>query len=185
MTTPTEERKEKLKAKREKNKRKLTKKEKGFVADYVETENGTQSVLKHYETEDTNVAAVIASENLSKPKIQEAIESSRQRIAKAIPDELIAEKTLALLNKRETIKVIDPDTKEIHLMQTDEIHVEGVKAGLAFIGNVKGVTTQEAPAPVTGNTYNFFYKPEMQKTTKEFEEKLKNLMYEDKKESNG
>lgn len=61
----------------------LTKKEKGFIKDYVETGNGTKSALNNYDTNDENVAAVIASENLRKPKIQEAIKS----IAESIPDE--------------------------------------------------------------------------------------------------
>lgn len=55
--------------------RSLTKKQKGFVKDYLETGNGTQSVLKHYNTTDENTAGVIAVENLGKPKIREALEN--------------------------------------------------------------------------------------------------------------
>lgn len=58
----------------------LTKKEKGFVKDYVRTGNGTQSVLKNYDTTDYSTAGMIASENLNKPKIQEAIQSLADRI---------------------------------------------------------------------------------------------------------
>lgn len=53
--------------------RKLTKKEKGFVKDYLATGNGTQAALNNYDTESINTAGVIASENLSKPKIQLAL----------------------------------------------------------------------------------------------------------------
>lgn len=56
----------------------LTKKEKGFVKDYIDTGNGTESALNNYDIESNNpinVAAVIASQNLRKLKIREAIES--------------------------------------------------------------------------------------------------------------
>lgn len=54
---------------------KLTKKEKGFVRDYLETGHGTQSVLNNYDTTDENVAGSIASQNLKKLRIQEALQS--------------------------------------------------------------------------------------------------------------
>ena len=64
---------------------KLTKKERGFVKDYVATGNGTLSALKNYDIKSKdpqNVAAVIANENLTKPKIQKAIDER-------LPDDLL------------------------------------------------------------------------------------------------
>lgn len=55
--------------------RKLTKKQKAFADEVIETGNGTQSALKTYDTEDYSTAGMIASENLKKPKIIEYIES--------------------------------------------------------------------------------------------------------------
>lgn len=52
----------------------LTKKEKGFADTYIDTGNGTQSVLEHYDTDNENVAASIASQNLRKVKIQNYLE---------------------------------------------------------------------------------------------------------------
>ncbi len=72
-------------------KAKLTKKERGFVTDYVLTENGTQSVLKHYDTQSPKVASVIAVENLAKPRIQEAIAEKKKTIGEYFPDEEIVE----------------------------------------------------------------------------------------------
>lgn len=69
----------------------LTRKQKGFVKDYVETGIGALAVKKNYAVSDDNTAYAIASENLSKPKIQEAI-------AEALPDELLEKKHLELLN---------------------------------------------------------------------------------------
>lgn len=62
----------------------LTKKERGFVKDYIKTGNGTQSALKNYDTVDYSTAGNIASENLNKPKIINAIQE-------ALPDELLAQ----------------------------------------------------------------------------------------------
>lgn len=55
---------------------KLTKKQKGFVEDYIKTGNGTKAALAHYNTSDYKTASVIASENLDKPSIQDALEEA-------------------------------------------------------------------------------------------------------------
>lgn len=62
--------------------RKLTKKQKGFIKDYVETGNGTKAVMNNYDVKKEVTAANIATENLRKPYIAERIES----IAEQIPD---------------------------------------------------------------------------------------------------
>ena len=56
-----------------KTKPKLTGKEKAFAKEYAKTNNGTQSALKVYNTDKPNSAAVIANENLIKPKVREEI----------------------------------------------------------------------------------------------------------------
>jgi len=53
--------------------KRLTKKEKGFVKDFLETGNATQAALKNYDTKDYSTAGVIGHENLNKPKIQLAV----------------------------------------------------------------------------------------------------------------
>lgn len=58
---------------------KLTKKQKGFVKDYIDTGNGVQSALNNYDTESYNTANQIAIENLQKPTIQEVIESHAEK----------------------------------------------------------------------------------------------------------
>ncbi len=104
----------------------LTKKEKGFVQDIVRLGNGTQAALNNYDTTDENVAAVIASKNIRKVKIQKAIES----IAKSIPDELLVEKHLALLRKKEKV-VINGEVNE-------DIDAQAVKSGLDMAYKLKG-----------------------------------------------
>jgi len=63
---------------------KLTRKQKGFVKDYIETGNGVKSALNNYDTDDYNTAHAIASENLQKPAIVKSIQE-------ALPDELLAQ----------------------------------------------------------------------------------------------
>lgn len=79
----------------------LTKKQKGFVKDYIATGNGTQAALKNYDTEDYKTASVIATENLDKPSIVLAIKD-------ALPDELLAAKHLALLNSTRIEHMVFP-----------------------------------------------------------------------------
>lgn len=64
--------------------KRLSNKEKGFVADYILGETGTQAALNNYDTESSKVAGVIAAENLAKPRIQQAIEE-------ALPDHMLNE----------------------------------------------------------------------------------------------
>lgn len=63
---------------------KLTRKQKVFVDAVVETGNGTAAAMQAYDTNKPNVAAVIASENLRKPNVMEAIQS---RITPEMVDE--------------------------------------------------------------------------------------------------
>lgn len=95
---------------------KLTKKERGFVKEILKGKNGTEAVLAVYDTDKDLTAASIASQNLRKPKIVKAIED-------ALPDELLAEKHLALLNKQD---------------ENGNIDVQAVKAGLDMGYKIKG-----------------------------------------------
>lgn len=104
----------------------LSKKEKGFVKDFVKTGNGTKSALNNYNTGSENVAASIASENLRKPKIQNAIKS----IAESIPDSLLIKKHLELLNATTTIKQGEE--------YEEKIDAQAVKAGLDMAYKLKG-----------------------------------------------
>lgn len=70
-------------------KAKLTKKQRGFVKDYVLTENGVRSALKNYDVKDYNTANVIAVENLQKPTIIEAIDEAKKTVAESLTEELL------------------------------------------------------------------------------------------------
>ncbi len=152
----------------------LTKKQRGFVKDYVATENGTQAALKHYDIESPNpekVASVIATENLSKPSIIEAVKEEQKRIADSIPDALLTERHLELLNKRETIiinsEVIErgPDT-------------QAVKAGLEMAYKLKG-----SYAPEKSLNINIEAEPDV--VVKELTEKLNAIHRSSSEPGNG
>ncbi len=84
----------------------LSKKEKGFVKDFVETGNGVQSALNNYDTESYSTAGVIAHDNLKKPKIINAIQE-------ALPDELLATVHLEGLKASKTYQGKDDDSETI------------------------------------------------------------------------
>lgn len=110
--------------------RRLTKKQLGFTKDFIETGNGTEAALRNYDVEDENTAAVIASQNLRKPAIAEAI-------AEALPDDLLAQRHLELLNKREVIRTPQGD------MVTDQPDTQAVKAALDMAYKIKGTYAPE------------------------------------------
>lgn len=141
---------------------KLTRKERGFVNDIVEGAPGVHAALNNYDTDDYNTAGVIAHENLRKPKIIRAI-------AERLPDDLLEEKHLALLNKTE--KVFDTQGN----LLAEEIDVQAVSKGLDMAYKIKGSyqTDPEAPKSNQGNTYNFIFNPENQKDIKEIEARIK------------
>lgn len=80
--------------------RNLTKKQRKFVNEYADTGNGTQSVIAaEYDVKDNDVAAVIAVENLRKPKIQEELRklgfdsnNAKRVISEILNDETIEPK---------------------------------------------------------------------------------------------
>lgn len=54
--------------------KRLTKKQKGFVKDYLDTGNATLAVHNHYDVKNDATARVIGSENLTKPNIKQYLE---------------------------------------------------------------------------------------------------------------
>lgn len=109
----------------------LTKKQKGFVKDYIKTGNATESAMRNYDVKNRNVANNIGAENLAKPSIENEIKS----IADSIPDELLIEKHLELLNVPKIVKT----TKMGEYVDTEEsTDVQAIKAGLDMAYKLKG-----------------------------------------------
>jgi hypothetical protein len=116
--------------------KRLTKKEQGFVRDYAKTGNGTLSIHKNYNVKNDNVAAMMASKKIRKDKIQNAIKS----IAEQIPDSLVVEKHLELLNAQKIKRTyIKGDFQE----ETEEMDSQAVKAGIDMAYKIKGTYAPE------------------------------------------
>lgn len=165
---------------------KLTKKQKGFVEDFVVTGNGTQSVLKNYDTKSPKVASVMAVENLAKPSVVTAIEIGQETlrsalIAKGITPTKIAEKIEVLLEASEPIYKNNNATGEIEHVG-DKTDFTAVDKGLKHATAIYGVGDPEAPKSPTGNTYNFLFSAETQKEVKEIEARIKERLINPKQE---
>lgn len=128
---------------------KLTKKQKGFVKDYVKSGNGTQAALKNYDVANEHTAAVIASENLTKPEIVKSIQE-------VLGDDLLSQRHLELLNKRETYTY--HTTRKTETGEEVEFHkvdlgpeTQAVSKGLDMAYKIKGIYAPEKTPPVQFN----------------------------------
>lgn len=112
----------------------LTKKQKGFVQDYIDTGNGTEAAMNNYDIKGKNpekIAANIASENLGKPGVINAIKS----IAEQIPDELLVEKHLELLTVPKKVRTY---MKGDLTNEYEELDTQAVGKGLEMAYRLKG-----------------------------------------------
>lgn len=132
-------------------KHKLTKKQKGFVNDYSIDENGTKAALNNYNTDKSVVAANIASENLTKPYIVEAIEDNRMSLREALIEQGITEKRIA-----EKIDVLLNATS-----QEGQPDFTAVDKGLKHATAIYGIIP-DGPKVNQSVTYNFLFSKETQ-----------------------
>lgn len=153
---------------------KLTKKQRGFVEDYIETENGTQSALKNYDTTDYKTASVIAAENLDKPSIQVAIEVKRKSLKQALIDKGITEDYLA--EKVEVLLTASKETKDADGNVKTEIDYTAVDKGLKHATSIYGVIDPDDKPKQTNTTYNFIFSDEVQDKVKMINESIKSQL---------
>lgn len=147
---------------------KLTKKQRGFVKDYVISENGTQAAKKNYNVGNDLTAAVIASENLNKPYIAEAIENLKKSIADGIPDDLLLQKHLEGLDATSVRFTPEGEQIDVDDYAIRHKYIESAYKLKKLIGG------DETPVkPAIGNTYNFIFSAEAQEEIKAMEAKIK------------
>lgn len=175
---------------------KLTKKQRGFVKDYVATGNGEKAALNNYQIESSNpgnVARSIASENLTKPNIIEAIQ-------KLLPDDFLAEKHRELFDQKRVDYFVFPKSMEdeeivehvasvgikvITVRISDKgkmafysiTDAQAVKGALEMGYKIKGAfTEQDAPKLPTGNTYNFIFSDEVREKVRVIDAEIKEAL---------
>lgn len=76
----------------------LNKKEQEFVKEVIACDNLTQAELKVFGSKNPNAAGVQANRRMKRPEITEAITELRLSLADRLPDDLLNEKHIALLN---------------------------------------------------------------------------------------
>ncbi len=146
-------------------KRKLTKKESAFVAHYAQTENGVQSVFKSYNTKSYNSAGAIAVENLSKPRIQEALEEKRKTLKQAMIDAGITEDYLAD-RVNVLLKAKDKEGNEDFTAINN-----GIKHAAVFHG-----VEDPNDRPKTQNTYNIIFSTQAKEKIRAIEAEIKDIL---------
>lgn len=128
----------------------LTDKQKGFVKVVAYTDNATEAVVQNYNVKDRIVAKSMGSENLAKPYIRKAVEEKRKTIADMLPDELLAERHLELLNKREIAYTYINGVKEGELI--DQPDTQAVSRGLDMAYKIKSTYAPEKSINLNVNT---------------------------------
>lgn len=158
---------------------KLTKKQKGFVDDYVLSGNGQKAALNNYEIEakdKENVARAIASENLTKPNVALAVEIQQQTLKSAlqkqgVTPEKIAEKIDNLLEATHGVYKNNNATKQVELVG-EEPDYQAIDKGLKHAKDIYGVEDLDQK-PKSQNTYNFIFSAETQDKVRKIEETIK------------
>lgn len=125
--------------------KRLTKKQKDFADGYINTGNGVQSALQAYDTEDYGTAAIIAHENLQKPKVKEYLESNAGRAAEIV----------------------------FELAETSEVDSVRLNAAKDILDRTGHKVPDEVPKVSSVNTYNFLFSAETQADVKAIEDRIK------------
>lgn len=119
----------------------------------------------------------------TRPQMIAQTKTFKMLMAEMMPDHVLTEKHLELLNKRDTMITKKKVGKN---WETEVIdmgpNVPAVTKALDMAYKLKGAYTPEGPeggnGPKGNQVYNLFYKPEIQAITKNLEHKLKQAIYE-------
>lgn len=149
--------------------KKLTKKQSGFVKTYIQTGIATIAAKKNYNVTTENSAAAVGSEVLSNPKVQAAIEN----YADSLPDTLLREKHLALLNRREVKRTFDHQTGEWIDIDTGQVDSFAVSKGLDMAYKLKGSYAPEKSQSLHVNVDAKLANSEVEQLRLKYEAELK------------
>jgi len=148
---------------------KLTHKQKIFVKEYIKEGNGQEAALKAYNidskhgTKDPeNVARSIASQNLTKLNVSQAIEVQQKSLKQALIDEGITPEYLA--------GKVDVLLKAKN--EREQPDFNAIDKGLKHATNIYGIENLE-DKPKGNNTYNFIFNSETQEKIRSINETIK------------
>ena len=127
----------------------------------------------HRSVSDAMRVAGYDKDTASKPKNLTASKGFQELMDKFFPDELLAKKHRALLDKQEVIVKNNNKTGEIETIPTGEIDAQAVAKGLDMAYKLKGAYNDEQQKPVQNVTYNVFNNPDVKVLVQNFEEGLK------------
>jgi hypothetical protein len=108
----------------------LSRKETGFVKDYIITGNGTEAAMRNCKVKNRNSAAVVASRMLRNVKVSAVIKN----FADMIPDELLIQKHLELLNAKKKVRSL---RKGEIVIEVEEMDSTAVAKGLDMAYSLK------------------------------------------------
>ncbi len=138
---------------------KLSKKQLGFVKDYVLTGNGQEAAMNNYDIggkDPENTARSIASENLTKPNVMLAVEIKKETLKSALEKQGITPEKIAI----KVDKLLDSEDPN------------AIDKGLKHATSIYGVIDPQE-SNKGGNTYNFIFSKEVQEDVKEIESRIK------------
>lgn len=144
---------------------KLTKKQRGFVNDYVEIGIASEAVKKNYNVSTDLTARSIGSENLTKPNIINAIEVKQESLKNALIKQGITPDYLA-------------EKVELLLTATDKAgntDFTAVDKGLKHATNIYGIENLD-DKPKSQTTYNFIFNSETQEKIKILNNEIKDKL---------
>lgn len=151
----------------------LTKKEKSFVRKYVTNdENASRAVKEVFKIKNDNYARVKGHRLITRDNVVKEIENVKKTIADSLPDELLTERHLELLNKREYSVMGNEDGEPIKVDLGPD--VQGVSKGLDMAYKVKGTYAPEKSVALKLNVGSQnLANPELEALRIKYEEELK------------
>lgn len=148
---------------------KLSKQDQDFVREVAITGNATQAVKKVYKTKSETYARLKGHKNITKYNTE--IQEVKRSLADRIPDDLVNEKHIALLNKKEVKRTFNAELGEWIEVETGDVDTQAVSKGLDMAYKLKG--SYAAEKSINLNIDAEITNPNAVQLAKDFEEKLK------------
>ncbi len=130
---------------------KLTKKQRGFVRDYLESGNATAAAKNNYDVSNDLTARVIGSENLTKPNVIAYLESKAEKAAEFI----------------------------FQLAESAETESVRLNASKDILDRAVGKVPEIPPEAKTNITYNFIQNTAIQADIRKLEDEIKRKLLND------